>query len=207
MNAAGRTKMKIRRHRIPGNWKTFANHMFPSRPLEGQLLSRLIEELDEGSIFRDTCEEFCEMCAKNLGDEQAGLKWLNACHQFNDENYCPCTPLSYVLHQDPNDWKLVYFLTYIGADVDIRDALGKPPLYHVLEQRAHWKTADALVENGANLCAAFNGCSVANWAKVWSKTDETIDFIWKNIKVKCDVTSDIEGDYDSDSGLGSDSDY
>jgi hypothetical protein len=175
-------------HISDSGWETYSNSMFPSKPLEGELLSVLKDHLDSGFIFRDSMSQFCELCAAELGGD-FGLKWLNAYHDLGGPE-CddpPCTPLSYVVKEAPRDWRMVNFLIYCGADPNLRDGEGKPPLYVVLESGEGWKTAQSLMANGASPFATYNGKSIAFWAKKWKGNNETMGLIWQDMEQKFDV--------------------
>ena len=64
-----------------------------------------------------------------------------------------------------------------GADPKLRDGMGKPPLYTVIEKGGRWKTATQLLDFGANPMATYKGESVSLFAEKWAKTDDRVKVI------------------------------
>jgi len=176
--------------------------MFPAKPLDGKLLKLLKDELDGGFSFDPYLSEdededdfpevhnnlmkFCLLCdEKGYG----GLKWLNALHSLgraNDENDEFHTPLTYIASRDPHDWKTTHLLVEMGADPNIRDGKGEPPLNKIVMQGmgGRWRTGKALLDGGANPMAFYKGKAVAYWAKECGKDDKDAEMIWNEIKEK-----------------------
>lgn len=183
-------------------------------------------EDDEPDPF-DTSEnilKFCKLCD--------GLTWLNALHQFEepdcDESYMwnsvddedeeefnermekerefggKYTPLTYVLEKDSDDWRTVEMLLGIGADPNLRDGKGRPPLFQAVLGESgmgpRWKTVYYLLESGANPLAAYAGKTIALWAKELAREDseESRRMIWDSIKQKCNIPDDEEDEGSSD---------
>lgn len=180
------------------------------------------DEVDMDSTA-DNFMKFCKMCEQEDG---AGLAWLNAMHQFDkpdcDEKYTgddedeeakaafyqqmeqerkfggKFTPLTYLLEYDSEDWRTAELLVEQGADPNLRDGMGEPPLYKLIEKGGRWKTANQLLNFGANPMAAYKGKTVALFAKEWAKTDDTVKMIWDDIKQKLDIHDEDGDDEDGD---------
>ncbi len=165
----------------------------------------------EDDVSYDNFQKFCKMCADEDAND-AGLAWLNALHQFEspdmDQPRCDdsshsedgetynirmedeknfggkFTPLSYVINRDPDDFRTVDMLLGFGADPNLRDGMGQPPLFQVLEKEGRWKTGHALIEAGANTMAYYGGKSIIGWAKLWAKDFEVARMLYDDMKKK-----------------------
>ncbi len=186
-------------------WRNYGLKMFPAKPLEGKLC-KLLRELIEASFSfdplsgeddfdEDFCEyntgdnyeKFCWMVAQEDSD-RAGLSWINALHQFSetgpDSESELDTPLTYVLKTDQNDWKTVQLLLQAGADVNMRDSLGQPPLFIAMQNEARWKVTHPLMESGANVGAVYSGKTLYQWAQLYKKESPNVKMIWDEVKRK-----------------------
>jgi hypothetical protein len=66
-----------------------------------------------------------------------GLAWVNALHAFDEEDEENLqTPLTAVLDQEPDEWRFVAFLLEIGADPNVRNGNGEPPLLVFIDSDA-----------------------------------------------------------------------
>mmetsp|Transcript_27848 Transcript_27848/g.31919 ORF Transcript_27848/g.31919 Transcript_27848/m.31919 type:complete len:223 (+) Transcript_27848:84-752(+) len=208
-------------------WLQYVENMFPARPLTGKLLDLLSKELEAGFTFdptkpgnedeedgfdpqdvRDNVCKFCKLCAQEHGND-AGLAWVNALHQFRTSDkgneHGQFTPLTYVCYTDSDDWRMVRTLLEIGADPNLRSGIGQTPLFMVINNFGRLRTANLLLESGANAMAEYAGKNIASWAKVL-KNGEELDrrtMIWESIKQKCNIYELDEDDMDEDSECSS----
>lgn len=185
-------------------WLGYLKKMFPPKPLKGKLLKLLYELIQGEFLFDpltgeevDSCDwmdtmsdnvlKFCKMCAKE-DDTGAGVAWLNAMHQFGDRKF---TPLAYAVHCDPNAWRVVHILLHYGADPNLRDSKGEPPLFKALVNGERYRTFNILMEKGANPAVVCpGGKSIAMYAKELAEGANDMDSItmkWKSIKEKLGI--------------------
>ena len=106
--------------------KKYKKTLWPATPVEDE------EELGEllFNHFDDSDEETQWTTFSAYTRKVGGWGWLNALHSFDLENPDrKDTPLTYVLEREPDEWRFVGFLLGLGADPNIRNSRGEPPLY------------------------------------------------------------------------------
>jgi len=162
-----------------------------------------------------------------------GLSWLNALHQFEEPDTTPTTtplgdtdddetvrrqekcnelfsgkytPLTYVLMQnDSNDnsWRTVKSLIQMGADPNLRDGIGRTPLFHCVTSStmSRLKTFYILLECQANALALCYGKTIAMFAKELSNDGESNQLMWEGIQQRYGISDNFfeEHDVDDDS--------
>ena len=151
-------------------WKSYVHDMYPVQSLEGEDLELLRQELDADFYIDpenpndddndDDPRNFVPDNVLKFAKRVNGMKWINALHSFNDE--CQHTPLTWVLQHESDNWRTTQLLVQYGADVNIRDGKGRPPLYHAIRGIApRWRVVDILLEAGANAMAYYKGQTLA----------------------------------------------
>jgi len=153
--------------------------------------------------------KFCKMCdTYSPHHKNAGLAWMNALHPFDQseeesstkstrgerrpdkKNYH--TPLTYVLEQDCDDWRTVSMLLQVGADPNLRDGIGRPPLFMAIHNGSWWRVGNYLLESGANLSSFYSGHTIAHFAKELQGNSPSTKMIWEDIKRKCQIPDEGE---------------
>ena len=182
-------------------WKSYVRDMYPVQSLEGADLELLRQELesdfyidpehpndndDDDGDPRDFVPNNVLKFAKRVG----GMKWINALHAFNDE--CQHTPLTWALQHESDNWRTTQLLVQYGADVNIRDGNGRPPLYHAISgMTPRWRVVDILLDAGANAMAYYKGKTLAQIIKErkhrqqgQSHMTEPLGMIWESVRDK-----------------------
>lgn len=198
-------------------WKDYVAHMFPAKSLEGANLELLKDELeacflmdpDDREAFENgECDPMSTDTGENLfkfAQKVGGLQWLNAVHELEDRPGVESqyTPLTYVLEKDPQEWRTVQLLLQVGADPNLRDARGRPPLFYAIWGEGmggpRWRVVFLLLEAGANPLAVYRGKSLAELAKDLAKDndqEEVRSMIWDTIKQKLRLPDDDDDDDD-----------
>jgi len=202
-------------------WKDYVVNMFPAKSLEGEDLELLKDELeacflmdpdDRDAFENGECDPLSTDAGENLfkfAKKVGGLQWLNAVHGFEEEEEevgGKYTPLTYVLEKDPQEWRTVQLLLRVGADPNLRDARGRPPLFYAIGGEGmggpRWRVVFLLLEAGANPLAVHRGKSLAELAKDLAKDsdqEEVRSMIWDTIKQKLQLPDDDDDDDDMDS--------
>ena len=170
-------------------YKKFWLKMFPAKVLEAEATKLLKLELDSDFYVDpkdpDNDEEILDENNphKNFlkfSKQVGGFQWINALHQFEGDE-CLHTPLTYALVADPSGaHRNVSLLTHFGADPNLRDSLGRPPLYHALQHGImRLTTIDVLLEAGANPLAMYAGKSIAQHSQQMNRATKGKDRFYR----------------------------
>ena len=156
-------------------------------PLEGEDFDALCEMLDNGGFWArlsdgepDNGKEARKFVHKH------GTGWINALHPFRDDVLM--TPLARAC-DDSDEWRTISVLLDFGADPNICDSNGMPPLFEMVASGcARLRSIHLMLDAGASPLAEYNGCTVAHVAKELaldndSDNGELCKMVWEAIEV------------------------
>jgi hypothetical protein len=200
--------------------KKYGKTLWPATPVEDlKELTELMEcqfcQYPEGSDDdeddgeggdADTDEQWKNFSAyvRKVG----GFGWINALHAFNDhEDGKPVsqTALTYVLDGDPEEWRFVSFLLQMGADPNVRNSRGEPPLFVFMNSGSpmkRFRTFSFLMDAGACEKAVFGGKTMVEFAKMFKDNDQVSQMVYDDFDRKHGLSNasqslDESDDYDS----------
>jgi hypothetical protein len=178
--------------------KQFTRDMCPAKPVDdvGELKEKLEcgfygdddeDDEDECTMDRESQWLNFSIYARKVG----GIAWVNALHDFDGDGK-EVTPLIYVLRNEPDDWRTVVFLIQsLGADPNIRDSQGQPPLWVFLTSgmMMSYKSFNCLLEAGANALISYRGKGILELAKEIAEmnSDRVGKMVWNDLQRKYDI--------------------
>jgi len=180
-------------------YKQFQLNMLPGKGLTGKALKILKRELQSSFMIDPKSPNLSPINGVVIDPDATqnkhfvkflklvrGMYWLNGVHEKR------WTPLTFLIEDDPSDWRTVLLLLNYGADPNVRDTKGRPPLYHLITTQypvRRDQTLNLLLEEGANPLAFYKGRRLAKLAQDYAKgLDDENDprvTVWNAIKEKC----------------------
>lgn len=148
----------------PAPAESRGDDLWPATPLEGEAFDTLCEMLSSGGFWARLSDG-----EPDDGREAAkfvrihGMRWINALHPFQDD--VRMTPLARAC-LDSDDWRTIRALLGYGADPNIRDSNGMPPLFEMVAcGDARLRSVCFMLDAGANALADYKGKSIADVAR------------------------------------------
>ncbi|CAB9516020.1 expressed unknown protein [Seminavis robusta] len=170
--------------------KKFGNSLWPAKPEEDPTeLKELLDCCfyhygeDDDHDEADADEQWKNFSAYTR--KVGGFAWLNALHAFDGDKVLD-TPLTYVLSHDPDECGFVSFLLQMGADANVRNSSGQPPLFLFLNAgiAKRYRTFSLLMESGANDKAVYGGMTMVQFAKEVKENDRVGKMVWEDFQQK-----------------------
>ncbi|KAL3914833.1 MAG: hypothetical protein SGILL_005931 [Bacillariaceae sp.] len=158
--------------------KKYKKTLWPAKPVEdaAELREWLEEEFFGVGDFHGDREENQWKNFSAYTRKARGWGWINALHSFDEENpEKKETPLTFVLDRAPDEWRFVSFLLEVGADPNIRNGRGEPPLLIFINNEAlmrRHRTFALLMQNGADATAEYKGKNMAEYADIRKDEDD-----------------------------------
>jgi hypothetical protein len=163
------------------------------------------DDEDDAGDELDTDEQWKNFSAyvRKVG----GFGWINALHAFNDHadgKPVSHTALTYVLDREPEEWRFVTFLLQMGADPNVRNSRGEPPMFVFMNGDSpmkRYRTFGLLVDAGACEKAVFGGKTMVEFAKMFKDDDQVSQMVWGDFSRKHGLSeTTLPSEDDPDSG-------